>query len=192
MSRGGWRWGAGRPGWHLVEERCMRIDVRLWHRDGTLRDGYSGTWSWSRGGDPWGSIAYDVEATTVVLRYSADGVPVTERVPRDRTPCRFGGWRPWFRCPRCAARVAVLYLRASRFACRACQRVAYASQSEDACGRAWRKQAKIEAKLGDGWRRPKGMHRATRARLLEVLFQCEEARDRELDAYMRRHRLVDW
>lgn len=187
--RGGWRWGAGRPGWHVIGEHCMRIDVRLWHRGGTLRDGYSGTWSWSRGGEPSGSIGYAVGGGTVTLDYCADGVPVTERVVLDRTPCTYGGSRPWFRCPRCTARVALLYLRASRFACRACQRVAYASQSEDACGRAWRRQAKLEARLRE---RPKRMHRKTRERLLVAIFECEEARDRELAAYMGRYGLVDW
>lgn len=43
MSRGGWRWGAGRPAYKGKAEACMRIDVREWHRRGTLRPGYSGT-----------------------------------------------------------------------------------------------------------------------------------------------------
>lgn len=191
MSRGGWRWGAGRPGWHLIAEHCPRIDVRLWQRHGTLHDGYSGSWSWHCGGEPAGSIAYSVEAATVVLRYSANGVPITERVPLEQTPCSFGGSRPWFRCPRCAARVAVLYLRASRFACRGCQRVAYASQSEDACDRTWRKQAKIEVRLGEHWQRPKGMHEATHRQLLDVIFRCEEERDREIAALAVRCGLLD-
>ena len=71
----------------------------------------------------------------------------------------------------------MLYLRAGRFACRNCQRLAYASQSEHTLGRTWRKQAKAEAKLGEHWRRPKSMHEATRERLLSIIWQCEEWRD---------------
>lgn len=88
-------------------------------------------------------------------------------------------------------RVAVLFLRAARFACRRCQRVAYGSQSEDLCGRTWRKQAKAEAKLGPTWTRPKGMHNATRERLLAIIWECDERRDAALSCYleamMRRH-----
>jgi hypothetical protein len=88
-------------------------------------------------------------------------------------------------------RVAVLFLRAGRFACRQCQRIAYASQSDDAMGRAWRKQATIEAVLGPNWTQPKGMHHATRERLLAVIWDCEERRDvalaQSLSAMMGRH-----
>jgi hypothetical protein len=192
MARGGIRWGAGRPGWRLIGEHCRRIDARVWHRAGTLREGYSGSWIWHRGGEHTGSIGYSIEGACAVLRYSADGAAITERVGLERTPCHLGGSRTWFRCPRCAARVAVLYMRGGRFACRGCQRVAYASQSEDACGRSWRKQSKIEARLGDYWRRPKGMHYATHERLLAAIGECVSIRDRLLVAFAARHGLIDW
>lgn len=44
-------------------------------------------------------------------------------------------------------------------------------------GRAWRKQAKIERRLGEDWRRPKGVHHRTHERLLEQIAECEEKRD---------------
>lgn len=71
--------------------------------------------------------------------------------------------------------------------CRHCGRVAYSSQAEDEIGRAWRKQRKAEARLVDGWRRPRGMHRATRAKLLEIIIECEERRDDALVAYVAKH-----
>jgi len=83
-------------------------------------------------------------------------------------------------CPILDERVAVLYLRARRFACQHCQRIAYGSQSDDALGRTWLKQQRIEAKLGDGWQRPKGMHRSTHARLMAILWDCEDRRDAAL------------
>jgi hypothetical protein len=177
MAKGGRRWGAGRPGWRLVGEHCRRIDVRVWHRAGTLREGFNGSWSWHRGGEHTGSIGYSIEGACAMLRYSADGLAITERVRLETTPCHFGGWRTWLRCPRCASRVAVLYMRSARFACRGCQRVAYASESEDACGRSWRKQSKIEARLGEHWQRPKGMHTATHERLLNAICACEQQRE---------------
>lgn len=180
MAKGGFRLRAGRPGWRVPGEHCRRIDVRHWRRTGTLRDGYRGSWIWRVGDEPAGSIGYAVDADHVTLDYIADGAPIVERVPLDRTPCRFGGSRAWFRCPRCGERVALLYMRGTRFACRHCQRVSYASQSEDAVGRTWRKQAQAEAHLGEGWARPKGMHRSTHARLMRVITDCEAVRDHAL------------
>jgi hypothetical protein len=186
MAKGGMRWGAGRPGWHLIGEHCRRIDVRAWHRAGTLREGYRGSWSWHRGGEQTGSIGYSIEGACAVLRYAADGVGITERVTLEETPCHFGGSRTWFRCPRCTSRVAVLYMRGARCACRSCQRVAYASQSEDACARSWRRQARLEARLSQQWQRPKGMHNRTRTRLLEAIYACEQVREAALANYLGR------
>ena len=70
-------------------------------------------------------------------------------------------------------------------------RIAYSSQSDDAMGRAWRTQAKIEARLGPNWTRPKGMHQATRERLLSLIWDCEARRDlalaRFVDVMLRKH-----
>ena len=53
--------------------------------------------------------------------------------------------------------MAVLYLRAATgFSCRKCAKVAYLSQSEDVIARAWRKQSKIERRLGIHRTRPEG------------------------------------
>ncbi len=68
-------------------------------------------------------------------------------------PCNFGGSRPWFACPHCWARVAVLYLRWAGFCCRPFARVAYYAQSEDPLDRSWRVQQKAEGKLGKNWTR---------------------------------------
>lgn len=61
---------------------------------------------------------------------------------------------------------------------------AYSSQSEDATGRAWRKQRKVEAKLWAGWSRPKGMHRVTHERLLTVIEGCEQLREAALSEFL--------
>lgn len=188
MGKGGMRFGAGRPADKGKAEACQRIDVRLWAKRGTLRPGYSGTWSWtsSATGESSGSISYSIEPGAAVLRYSLNGEPRTQRVPLLSTRCHYGGARPWFACPHCAKRVAVLYLRRGGFYCRACARVAYYSQSEDVCGRLWRIQQKAEAKLGPNWTRPKGMHATTHDRLMSVILGCERRRDDELALFMLR------
>ena len=78
-------------------------------------------------------------------------------------------------------------MRWGRFACRRCQQVSYTSQAEDVLARMWRKQAKIEGRLGENWGRPKGMRRNTYETLMAVLFDCEERRDLVLSDFVQRH-----
>jgi hypothetical protein len=61
-------------------------------------------------------------------------------------------------------------------------RIACGSQSDDAVGRLWRKQAKIELEhlLAEDRRRPKGMHQTTYAKLMAKIINCEERRDAAL------------
>ena len=189
MGTGGMRYGAGRPGWHVKAEHCKQLDVRRWQRLGVLQAGASGTWVWSNAetGARTAAIGYRAEGGAVALTYAIDGVPAAQRIALHRTACNYGGTRPWFICPVRGERVAVLYLRAGRFACRHCQRIAYGSQSDDSLGRTWRRQAKLEARLGPHWQRPKGMHHATRTRLLSAIFDCEEQRDDALARFVETH-----
>ena len=192
MGTGGNRSGAGRPAQHVKAEHCRRIDVRRWQREGILQEGSAGTWQWSDpdSGKQTAAIGYWANAGNVTLNFSIDGKPHTHVIWLAETACNYGGTRQWFTCPIRGERVAVLYLRAGRFACRHCQRIAYASQSGDLCDRTWRKQSKAEAKLGPNWSRPKGMHETTRERLLTAILGCEERRDAALavrmEALMRR------
>ncbi|WP_374663300.1 hypothetical protein [Ramlibacter sp.] len=134
------------------------------------------------GGDPAGSIGVLVnDAHSLRLEYMVgsgdnrrDG---SQMIHLTRTPCHLGGARPWFVCPLCHRRAGLLYLRWGRFACRPCQRVAYAVQSCDRLDALWRRQAKIESRLGDNWKRPKGMRLRTYDRLMAALVDCEERRD---------------
>ncbi len=52
--------------------------------------------------------------------------------------------------------------------------------------RAWRKQSKLEARLGPNWRRPKGMRRRTYDKLFAAVLACEELREAALGAYAAR------
>ena len=187
MAKGGSRFGAGRPSWHVKAEQCRSIDVRRFNRDDMLKPG-SWTWSWrdSETGKVLASIGVVGGHDRITLEYSVGDVPITEHINITRTACAFGGSRPWFNCPKCWGQVAVLYLRQSRFACRKCQRLVYASQSEDALDRTWRKQQKLEARLGPNWRKPKGMHHKTRKAILAKVWECEEVREDALAAFCAR------
>lgn len=193
MGSGGARFGAGRPAMHVKAEHCKQLDVRRWHREGVLRAGSFGSWTWSNSstGERVGSIGYSVGDGYVNLNYSINDKPSNQRITLARTHCNFGGARPWFVCPVRGERAAVLFLRAGRFACRQCQRIAYASQSDDSLKRDWRKQSRLESKLDAGWARPKGMHHATRERLVSAIIDSERRRDDALASFvgmmMRKH-----
>lgn len=193
MGTGGSRYNAGRPAQHVKAEHCRKIDVRRWQHEGILQAGQAGSWQWTDPdtGKQTAAIGYRSDGNCVTVNYSIDGKPNTQTLWLTETPCTYGGARQWFACPIRGERVAVLFLRAGRFACRHCQRIAYASQSGDLCDRTWRKQAKAEAKLGPNWARPKGMHVATRERLLSIIWDCEKRRDIALsgclDSMMRRY-----
>lgn len=187
MARGGSRYGAGRPGWHAKAEHCLQLDVRDLARRKMLRGGtFSWRWTNTGTGKEVGSIGVVVLESQLALDYSIGGEPRKQYVEIERTACNYGGTRPWFRCPRCDRRVAVLYLRSGSFVCRHCGSVVYGCQSEDAMGRAWRLQRKLEKRLGENGQREKGMHATTRERILQRIVACEVARDVALCNFMRR------
>jgi hypothetical protein len=87
-----------------------------------------------------------------------------------------GGQRPWFLCPACARRVALLYSVHTGFACRHCVQRPYGSQCETSQDRSLRKVRTIRTRLGVShnllasiypWQKPKGMHWRTFERLQE-------------------------
>jgi hypothetical protein len=72
-------------------------------------------------------------------------------------------------------------------------RLGYASEAEDACGRSWRAQCKLAARLGAKDERnlrrprPKGMHKRTYERILRRIWNQEMRRDELLYLFMQRH-----
>jgi hypothetical protein len=198
--------GSGRPsgsGRGKVEA-CRFIDVNQLRREGCLRGGWMGGWQWSRDGEKVASINLRAEHDRLNLDYrvrEGDGEweDVNETVRIVRTPCRFGGARPYFVCPgvvngtACVRRVAKLYGPGRYFVCRHCYRLAYASQSEDAQRRSMRRATKIRQRLGGNAGtasplppKPKGMWRRTYERLREQAFDAEERADEALLPYVAR------
>ncbi len=188
MAGGGLRVGAGRPAQHVTVEDCRSIDIRQWKRDGLLDCAWSGAWWWR---DPTTNrvtsvIGLRTDVDSVFVSYAVNRVPVAETIGLARTPCHFGGSRPWFQCPGCRKRVARLFLRTMHFRCPVCHDLRYSSQREDAIGRGWRAQTKLECLLLDSSRRPKGMHHATHARIADKIMDLEVRRDELLFAGIRR------
>jgi hypothetical protein len=185
MGSGGARYGAGRPGWRRKCKQSLPLDIRALHRRGRLQSGASFGWRWTSDGEPCGNIGLRAGDHSLELSYTwtpGGGQPTRMRydVQLERTRCRFGGLRSWFRCPWCGRRCVVLYGLSGDgyFGCRRCLNLAYASEAEDAISRLWRKTRKLEARLTEDGDRPKGMHWRTYHRICDQLDAVEEAKDR--------------
>ncbi len=130
--------GSGRSTGRGVTNHCSALDVRQLHRANRLFPGQAYTWSWSRGGEPAGSIHIHTKADCLTLIYrhrpnGGDWKSWQYPVYLDWTSCNYGGRRPWFLCPAsgCGWRGAVLYLDWSGiFACRHCNHLSYKCQRE--------------------------------------------------------------
>jgi hypothetical protein len=111
-----------------------------------------------------------------------------ETVYLDRTPCNYGGDRPWFRCPGCDRRVAYLYGGWRRWRCRHCLDLAYKSTRSPAWSKLMAQALALEDKLG--WvtvspggslapgrypLKPKGMHWRTFERLWKACYRANAA-----------------
>ena len=153
----------------------VALDVRWLNRMGLLVPGMSTSLRWSLQG---------ALVTTLLVRVDEEALtlsPITasgklsapeQQVYLDWSVCNLGGQRPWFRCPACSRRVALLY-GAGEFACRHCLNLAYASQREKSHVRALRKVDRLRDTLQWGAgiltldrSKPKGMHSRTFARLV--------------------------
>lgn len=157
----------------------LRLDVGAMAKAGSLRPGAVSAWQWTRGGQPCGNIQVQYEKDRLVLVYRSlapSGQWQDRRlaVPLVHTACGFGGERPWFLCPNCGLRVAILYLGGSgAFSCRHCLDLAYPSSREETLDRAFRRVDKLRARLrwtpgiahGAG-PKPRGMHWRTYERLV--------------------------
>lgn len=185
MAKGGWRFGAGRPGWRHKCEQSLALDIRRLHQERLLSPGSSFSWHWTNNyGEKAGSIGVNVGHQQVMLNYQwtpdgGDSRPITCSLWIDQTPCNYGGHRPWFLCPECGRRCAVVYFgrRSGRYACCKCLNLAYLSETEDGISRLWRKQRKLEKRLGPHGTKPKGMHWKTWERINDRIAQVELEKD---------------
>ena len=158
-------------------EESLPLDIRHLQRSGVLTPGQAFSWQWTLNGRVRASIKIRAETWQIDLSYSdtpTGGAAeiIHQTVLLETTACTLGGTRPWFCCPVCSRRVAVIYGKGRLFACRRCKRLAYASQSEAEDDRAARRANWIRKRLcwlpgilnGPGLK-PKGMHKRTYQRL---------------------------
>jgi hypothetical protein len=148
-----------------------------WHVAMRSPPGRWSTTAWSRRGTITDWIAHRAEPDALVLDYTttgvtkSDGISIVERIPIERTPCHYGGSRPWFLCPGCGCRRAILYCVGDFFRCRTCHNLAYGLTRESAWKRKQRKAARLRRKIGakpalhHRARKPKGMHWRTFRRI---------------------------
>jgi hypothetical protein len=89
----------------IAVEDALRIDLASpAMREATKPGARSGSWTWSHGGERIASIGYELGATcddrrTLMLIYTASGVPARQAISLVRSRPRYGGWRWWFLCP---------------------------------------------------------------------------------------------
>ena len=151
--------GPGSGGWYRWKstkttlDEVHRLDVRWLQRHGYLQRWARGVLTWHRGEHDAGAVGVALEDGRLVVAYrfkasGGDWEPVRQVLDLDWTPCHFGGQRPWFRCPGCQRRVAVLCLDGKWFLCRHCYELPYGSQQETAEDRHYRKVRKIRDRLG--------------------------------------------
>lgn len=175
-------WGSGRHGGRRTTESQKRIEIMRMKRHGWLKHGYQGTLSWSCRGEEIGRIGFRINGRIMTLNYRyreercKEWEPVEAKVMLDQTPCNYGGYRIWMRCPHCYRRCAILYLAGKYPACRKCYNLGYSSESEGALDRALRQARKSQEKLGyyegditEWLPRPKGMHMKTYQRHLQKI-----------------------
>jgi hypothetical protein len=138
---GSTRWG--RQSTRATTEGLLALDVRVLGRRGYFTAGpgevAEGVEIWSSRGSEVGRISVEyrgADPQIVTLEYRVrrpeeDWHTIQERVELNRTRCTFGGSRPWFVCPGCRMRRAVLFCVGGVFRCRVCHDLAYRSTREE-------------------------------------------------------------
>lgn len=183
-------WGSG--GWNRTgrptKEQTTPLDITKVSRAGGLQAGRSLLWTWTFPSGQKSSINQDGlgEGVGVRLRFGYVRSPgqvsqVQQDIAVERTPCHFGGTRPWWICPVCGRRSGVLYGWRGHYACRKCQCIRYASQYEKGIDRALRRADKARIRLGckpglgSVPPRPKGMHQRTYQTHFRAIAEAEYA-----------------
>jgi hypothetical protein len=136
-------------------EKQPFLDIRELKRRDVLLSGKSTTFTITRNGRLVGRLSVMSGPDGLSWNYqSAD--PHQEagssggQIEIVDTACHFGSTRPWFRCPLCHKRVAILYFTDSDLICRSCGHFNYASQQLTALDYKLKQVASRRAKLGAG------------------------------------------
>ena len=169
-----------------IAESQNSVSVQFLKKQGYLREGNGGSLSWSRNGEPCGSIAYRVKGDGIQFNYRrrtsdhGEWENVELFIQFDYTACNYGNQRTWLLCPHCHKRVAIVYYEGKYFLCRKCCKLTYQSQHENHFERQQTKAENIRQKLGGDSSsyslfpdKPKGMHWQTYWQLKNKTSECE-------------------
>lgn len=181
-------YGSGISGCKPKSEQVRKIDIRYMNRNGMLEFGASTTWNWSYGDKILEGISIDCWGNTLTLHQDNDPKHIEQSILLTWTSCHYGGQRPWFLCPVCNRRAAILYMASASLSCSKCQNITYYSRCETKLDRLLRKKNKLRKRLtvDDGWGldffcKPKGMHQKTYDRLMHELAELEMQIDNQAE-----------
>ena len=174
-------YGSGRRSSKPKVEECNSIDANQLNRDGGLKNGWNGSMTWSRNGKKVSSIGIRTTADYLYLGYRSELYgSVIQPVRIERTPCRYGGSRAYFKC-KCGKRVVKLYGAEKFFLCRHCYGLFHYSKNENFWDRSLRQRTKYRRRMGGDASleayeipKPKGMWWQTYHRLREATILAEE------------------
>ena len=118
------------------------IDIRVWKRTGLLSEGKRKQ-AWVNDDGTTEAISVETQPSRFVLRYNAvepsgKSEQIEDSISLGQTNGGRGWKRPWFLCPGCGKRVAILYQR-KYFRCRRCLGLVYSSQKVTPSQRALRR-----------------------------------------------------
>lgn len=178
MGKGGQRIGAGRPAHKLKAQEVSALDVSYLSRQGYM---VAGNWKrlhWRQHGKVRleGLVKAFDDHLTIDIGLHKHWIGITQ------TPCHFGGQRRWLVCPLCGNRMALLYMRHGRFACRNCHQIAYQSQSGDAEDRLIWRYHSLRDKLLNRELMPARSRIRTSDNFLEAAIENEALLDRALSS----------
>jgi len=159
-----------------VVEDCLDIDIRYLARMGLLSRRAMKTFilTWLHNGIETDQVKVSALSKKVTLHYQqllqGENTYREQHVTIVYTPCHYGRQRPWFRCPNCISRCAIIYLGNQGFHCRKCYQLPYRSQQMCKLDRLISKRVTLEEKLFNS---NKGLHYRTRERLKDRLNEIE-------------------
>lgn len=173
-------YGSGRKTWRYKVEDYLPLKISDMNINGMfVQDAEASClWEWSNGSNV--NLRSRANKVWISFSVSKNGGPreqVEQEVEVVWTACNYGGGRPWFLCPKCGRRCAILR-GGTRFYCRECHQLKYWSQSEDLHDRLLRKRNKLSDRLGPHNIRPIGMRQKTYWRLLYEIWDLEEGMEK--------------